>query len=373
MKVTIDGRAANWYRGTGIGTYTYQLINNINQIDFYNKYNIYISKNSNLDLNFKKNFNVLYSTQDIINNFWQAVAMPNAINDDIIDIYHVPQNGIGTNFSVNSPKVITLHDIIPLKLPETVSDNYLKIFNKQFSEILGNIDGIITVSNYSKSDICKNLNFPEEKIFVTHLAAEEQYMPLDKIYCKNFLKDNYNINDDYILYVGGFSPRKNILGLIEAFNTSKPKLKKDTKLIILGSKGKSFESYKNRAENLGLSEDVIFSGFIPTEHMPIFYNSAQMLIYPSFYEGFGLPPIEAMACGTPVIASNLTSIPEVVGDAAILINPHDSDSISNAIISLSLDNNLRKSLIQKGLNQSSLFNWKQTAFETINIYKKISL
>ena len=373
MKITIDGRAANWYRGTGIGTYTYQLINSINQIDFYNKYNIYISKNSKIDLKLKKNFNVLYSNQDVINNFWQDVAMPTKIDEDSTEIYHIPQNGIGTNFSVNTKKVITLHDIIPLKLPQTVSDNYLKIFNNQISSILNNIDGIITVSNYSKLDICKNLNFPEEKIFVTHLAAEEQYVPLDKTYCKDFIKNNYNIVDDYILYIGGFSPRKNILGLIEAFSLAKNKIKKNLKLIILGTKGKSFEIYKKRTEELKIENDVLFPGFIKTEHMPIFYSSALMLVYPSFYEGFGLPPIEAMASGTPVVASNLTSIPEVVGDAAVLINPYNQEDISEAIEKVALCPELRRNLIRKGLSQCALFNWKQTAFETINVYEKLIL
>ncbi|MGL5616882.1 MAG: glycosyltransferase family 4 protein [Sarcina sp.] len=373
MKVTIDGRAANWYRGTGIGTYTYQLINNINQIDFYNLYNIYISKDSSLDLKFKKNFNLFYGLDQVKNNFWQDVAIPNKIKDNTADVYHIPQNGIGTNFLVDNPKVITLHDIIPLKLPETVSDTYLKIFNDQIYHILNNIDGIITVSNYSKLDICKNLNYPEEKIFVTHLAAEDQYIPLDRTYCKNYLKTNYNISDNYILYVGGFSPRKNILGLIEAFNMSKNKLPLDSKLIILGTKGKSFDLYKKRAEELNLEKDIIFPGFIKAEEMPIFYNSALMLVYPSFYEGFGLPPIEAMACGTPVIASNITSIPEVVSDGAFLINPYDSVAISEAIKEVYLNENLRKNLILKGFKQASSYNWKQTAFDTINIYKKISL
>ncbi|WP_066871729.1 glycosyltransferase family 4 protein [Clostridium mediterraneense] len=371
MDITIDGRASNWYRGTGIGNYTYQLINNINQVDFINKYTIYISKNSNLDLKLKKNFCLKHSDRKISNNFWEDIKSPNKINYANTNIYHIPQNGIGLDSDSDIPKVITLHDIIPLKLPKTVSENYLKIFNDQLPSILKNIDGIITVSNYSKEDIHKTLSFPKEKIFVTYLAAEEQYKPLNKKYCKAFLKENYNISDNYILYVGGFSPRKNILGLIEAFSTALPKLPSSTKLVVLGRKGNSYELYKSKVHELNLESKVIFPGFIPTDHMPIFYNSALMLVYPSFYEGFGLPPIEAMASGTPVISSNLTSIPEVVGDSSISVNPADIDEISKAIIELTSNTELRNSLIKSGLIQASKFNWKNTAFETINSYSSI--
>ena len=254
-------------------------------------------------------------------------------------------------------------------MPETVSDNYLKIFDTELPKILNNISGIITVSNYSKDDIHKTLGFPKEKIFVTHLAAESQYKPLDKSMCRMFLKEHYNLDDNYILYVGGFSPRKNILGLIEAFSKSVPSLSPSTKLVIIGHKGLSYENYKNRAIALGIEDKVIFTGFIPTNHMPIFYNSALMLVYPSFYEGFGLPPIEAMACGTPVISSNLTSIPEVVDNATMFVNPEDISDISQSIVKLATDSNFKNNLIQKGFNQSAKFNWHNTARETIKAYE----
>lgn len=371
MKITIDGRASNWYRGTGIGNYTYQLLNNINQIDFINKYDIYIAKNSTLDLNLKNNFSLKYSNKEINNNFWEDVKSPNIINSASVDLYHIPQNGIGLNENLNIPQVITLHDIIPLKLPETVSDNYLKTFHEEIPKILKNISGIITVSEYSKDDINKTLGFPKEKIFVTPLAAEKQYKPLDKAYCKRFLSENYNIIDDYILYVGGFSPRKNIIGLIEAFNLSLKKLKPNTKLIIIGRKGASYELYKSKVEKLGLDSHVIFTDFIPTSHMPMFYTGALMLVYPSFYEGFGLPPIEAMASGTPVVSSNLTSLPEVVGDCSVLINPSDPVSISEGILKIALNPDFRSLLIQEGFIHSSKFNWKNTAFETISAYESL--
>lgn len=370
MKISIDGRASTIYRGTGIGNYTYQILKNINQIDKMNDYNIYIPSNSSLDIQLGDNFKINTCTNLSKNNFWQDVGEENKILMPC-DIYHTPQNGVGILKNSEIPQIITLHDIIPLKMRETVSNNYLEIFDNQMPKIMQTIDGIITVSEFSKKDIHETLGFPKEKIFVTKLASESQYKILNKNIAKKFIETTYNLKNDFILYVGGFSPRKNIIGLIEAFNLSKNKLKKDTKLVIIGYKGASYEMYKNKALSLNLENDVIFTGFIESSHMPYFYNCATMLVYPSFYEGFGLPPLEAMACGTPVICSNITSIPEVVEDGAMLINPSDITEISNSIIKLSNDENFRQDLIHKGLKQSQKYSWKKTAMETINAYTSI--
>lgn len=373
MKIGIDSRAANWYRGTGIGTYTYQLINSLNKIDAFNEYLIFMPKNSNYDIAFNDNYKIKNITQCMNGNFWDEVNIPNILKNKDIDLYHVPQNGVGLPKEKTCPFVITLHDIIPYKMPETVGDKYLKIFLEKIPKIISKCDGIITVSNYSKMDIIKAFNYPEEKIFVTHLANEDIYMPLNKEKCKQFISKNYNIEDDFILYVGGFSPRKNIVGLIEAFSkiSTKPN-NKNKKLVILGQQGKSYSLYKKTAEDLHLCDKVIFPGFIPLEHMPIFYNACKLFVYPSLYEGFGLPPIEAMACGVPIIASNLTSIPEVVGDSGILINPYNINELSLAMENVLEDNVLRNNLIEKSLLRSSNFSWIKTANNTLNAYKNIA-
>ena len=369
MKIGIDGRAAKWYRGTGIGTYTYQLINNINKVDTINDYLVFLPENSALDLS--DNFNVELVRASASTNFWDEVRVPNILDDNNIDLYHVPQNGVGLYTNINCHKAITLHDIIPLGMPETVSDRYLYIFNNELPKIINNCDGILTVSEFSKQDIAREFNFPKDKIFVTHLAAEDIYRPLDKCQCKKILEDEYNIKEDFILYVGGFSPRKNIVGLIEAFSLLPTDIKRTLKLVITGKKGISYELYKKRAIDLNIDDDVIFTDFIPLEKLPIFYNASKLLAYPSFYEGFGLPPLEAMACGTPVIASNVTSLPEVCYDSALLINPHDVYDLKNSIEIVLKDEALRKNMITKGLIQSSKYSWDVTAKSTINAYKEI--
>ena len=370
MKIGIDGRAAKWYRGTGIGTYTHELLDSLNKSSSHNDYLIFLPECSCLD-NLKNNFKIELTNTNLEENFWDQVHVPNIIDDKNIDLYHVPQNGVGLSPKINCKKVITLHDIIPLKMPQTVSDRYLRIFNEELPNIINSCDGIITVSNFSKSDISCEFNFPKDKIFVTPLAAENIYRPLNKEKCKNIIKSKYKINDDFILYVGGFSPRKNILGLIEAFSLISHSIRKNTKLVITGKKGASYDKYKKRTEQLKIKDDVIFTGFIPLEDMPIFYNASKLLAYPSFYEGFGLPPLEAMACGTPVVASNVTSLPEVCSNSAILINPYNINELSLNMEKILDDKLLYITMSNESIKRSLNFSWGNTVTKTLSAYDNI--
>lgn len=371
MKTGIDARAAKWYRGTGIGTYTYQLINSINRVDNENNYLLFTPENFNMDYQLKDNFKIKSIKENKENCFWDEVNIPNFLLGENIELYHVPQNGVGLPKNKDCPFIITLHDVIPLRMPETVSERYLKIFNEELPKIIPLCDGIITVSNYSKDDISKAFNFPKEKIYVTYLASEDIYKPLDKIFSKRLIKTKYLIEDNYILYIGGFSPRKNIIGLIEAFSLLPKNLLESRKLVIAGNKGLSYELYKKRAEALHIADKVIFPGFISMEDLPYLYNAAELFIYPSFYEGFGLPPLEAMACGVPVITANTTSIPEVCEDACVFIDPHNVYALRDSITAGINDLDLRKSLIQKGFLKVDSYSWDTTAINTIEAYKKV--
>lgn len=372
MKIGIDARAAWRYRGTGIGTYSYQLISNLNVMDKLNDYLVFMPDDTISSIPFGNNFDIQVISSEKNENFWKEVDIPNLLTNTKIDLYHVPQNGIGLPTEKKCPFAITLHDIIPYKIPETVGPQYLEIYLKEIPKILPLCDGIITVSNFSKKDISKTLNYPEEKIYVTYLAAEDIYSPKNKKMCKTFIKNKYAVCDDFILYVGGLSPRKNIKGLIESFNVLKSKYKKTIKLVILGKKGRSYYDYRDLAYSLSLKDDVYFLGQVPIEDLPVFYNAASLFCYPSMYEGFGLPPIEAMACGTPCITSNSTSIPEIVGDGAITCEPNDIDDIADKMLTLLENEKLYREMSIKGLEKSSSFSWKKTAVETMSIYEKIS-
>lgn len=372
MNIGIDARAARWYRGTGIGTYTYQLIYNINLMDKINRYLLFLPDENVSDLNPGDNIDFRTIAEDKKENFWEEIDIPNILNDTGIDAYLVPQNGIGLPREKKCPFIITLHDVIPYRMPDTVGPQYMQIYSREIPEIIPMTDAIITVSDYSKKDIARSLNYPIDRIFVTHLAAEDIYFPQNKSLCREFVSKKYGINNKFILYVGGFSPRKNIKGLIQAFSLIKHKLKEPFNLVILGKKGRSYYDYRDTAYELGLKDDVIFTGYVPVEELPLFYNAAHIFCYPSFYEGFGLPPLEAMACGTPTIASNITSIPEVLGDDAVYINPQDVHDISDKLLSLIEDEALRLQISFKGLRRSSMYSWKRTAVETIQVLTKLA-
>lgn len=371
MNFGMDGRAGFLYKGTGIGTYTYELLKALNLLDDLNRYVIFMNQSCDLDMDFKNNFSLISYNQTITDNFWDTISFGPSLKDKKLDLYHNPQNGIGLPKTSRVPIITTLHDIIPLKMPETVSDKYLAMFSQNINNILKASDAIITVSNYSKEDIAKTLNYPYEKIYVTPLASQNVYKPIDKFLAKSLIKRRYKINKDFLLYVGGFSPRKNILGLLEAFSMIS-KNNPNLLLVIAGTKGKSYDIYKNKVTKLGISSKVLFPGFIPLEDLNNFYNGAEAFVYPSFYEGFGLPPLEAMACGTPVIASNTTSIPEVLGDSALLVDPYDILQLKEAILRILEDKALRQTLIFKGFVKNSKLTWGATAKKTLKVYENIS-
>jgi glycosyltransferase involved in cell wall biosynthesis len=371
MNIGIDGRAAKWYRGTGLGTYTYQLINYLNKIDDMNDYLVFMPENCKQDIYFKNNFKLNNIDECKNNSFWDEVNVPNTLKDMNIELYHVPQNGVGLPEDKKCHFIITLHDIIPYMMPETVGDRYLKIFSEHMPDIVSRCDGIITVSNYSKNDIIEFFGFPKDKIYVTHLASEDIYKPLNKHMSKLITQKKYFIDGDFILYVGGFSPRKNIIGLIESFSKLLSIYKKDIKLVIAGKKGLSYDTYKTRAEELSILDKVVFPGFISIEHLPYVYNASKLFVYPSFYEGFGLPPIEAMACGIPVIASNTTSIPEVLGNSALLVNPNDIDKLCYSMFRVLIDRDLSEKLTLSGIVKASELSWSKTAKQTMLAYSKV--
>ena len=371
MKIGIDARAADWYRGTGIGTYTYQLINSLIDVDSENQYTLFLSSREAASKNVNTNVHCKIIPNNQNTNFWDQVKLPVVLEKENIQLYHIPQNGVGMPKHKTCPYVITLHDIIPLKMPETVSDRYLKIFHEELPESLQFCDGIITVSNYSKKDISEAFNFPLEKIYVTYLASEDIYSPINRSESKKYIQDKYGISTDIILYVGGFSPRKNILSLIDAFSLLPSRHIKKNTLVIAGNKGQSYELYRARVEKLHLEDHVFFTGFVSMEDMPQLYRAAELLVYPSFYEGFGLPPLEAMASGTPVVAATSTSIPEICGDACLLVNPYEITEIKDAMLSILEDTTLKNALVEKGIKKAESFCWSDTALETIKVYESI--
>ncbi|AEF97057.1 glycosyltransferase family 4 protein [Methanotorris igneus] len=356
---------------TGIGNYVYNLINELSKID---KGRIYL-------INYKENNLFPELNKIIIKNpfekfpkkpfyFWHLYLNYYLNRKKLdLDIIHSPENiPIFVKLKYQK-KIITVHDIIPYIFPKTsIKLNYYR-YKYIFPLILKTTDKIITDSYHTKKDLIKHFKIPEDKIKVIHLAANENYKPLKEEEI-NKIKRKYNLNYPVILYVGALSANKNIPTLLKAFY----KLKKQGikhKLVITGEKRWKYKSIFETIEKLNLQKDVIFTGYVPDEDLPALYNAADLFVYPSLYEGFGLPPLEAMACGTPVITSNTSSLPEVVGDAGIMVNPYDVDELANKMYNVLTNDGLREELSKKGLERAKLFSWKKCAEEHLKVYEEV--
>lgn len=370
MKILIDSRAANWYRGTGIGTYTYNLLKHLIPFNNNNLYTLLWS-GENFEEFENDNCKIIMGSKKH-KRFFEEFYIPNYSNNHSINLYHIPQNGIGLTPSDNILNVVTIHDLIPYILPETTGVGYLKNFLADMPKIIEHADGILTVSEYSKKDILKFFpSFPAERIFVTPLAANNNFVKLNKEETKSAVQKRFNFNENYIMYIGGFSTRKNVLSLINSFNDIYSKLKEPVKLLIVGSLRDEGLKLKKYADSLPIKENIIFTGFIEEEYLPTIYNGCSLFVYPSLYEGFGLPPLEAMSCGTPVLASKTTSIPEVVLDNKMLFDINDIEDFKNKLVNILNSPELLTELSQNALEISSKFSWNHTAKLTLEGYSKV--
>lgn len=369
MKIAIDCRGINWYKGTGIGTYTQNILLGMLKIDkedmFYlpwagDDYKKYKTNNSLFILSSKKH-----------HIFFEDSYFPKYLLNENIDIYHIPQNGLGLSENISCDPIITIHDLIPYTMPETVGSGYLKKFITYIPKSIYNAKKIITVSEYSKKDILRYFPVKENNVCVTPLAASEIFRPMDKEKCQSILKEKYNIDSPFILYIGGFSKRKNVGLVIDSFINIYKNLPHKISLVIAGSGKDTLDELKSKVSQFHMENKIIFTGFLEDDMLPIFYNASVVFVYPSLYEGFGLPPLEAMSCRTPVISSNVSSIPEVVGDSGVLIDPYSKTELGEAMLKLLSDEALLNLYGEKGYERSKLFSWEETASRTLEIYKMV--
>jgi glycosyltransferase involved in cell wall biosynthesis len=231
-------------------------------------------------------------------------------------------------------------------------------------------DHIVTLSHYSAGDIARTYTVDPGKITVTYLAAGCAFFPRDKEACRDLVAKKYGFSDPFILYVGRLQARKNLPRLLEAY----ARVRRDgarKKLVLVGKKDWMYEKIVQRVTELRLESDVIFTGYAAKEELPILYNAAEVFVFPSVFEGFGLPIVEAMACGVPVITSFGSSLEEIAGDAALLVDPFSTDSLENAIRKLLGSPDLKQHLAEKGLRRSAQFSCRRAAAQTIEVYEKV--
>ncbi|HEY4686718.1 MAG TPA: glycosyltransferase family 1 protein [Candidatus Subteraquimicrobiales bacterium] len=306
---------------------------------------------------------------------WEQRHLPNLIKDTPVDVFHAPIYVLPLPFTLQNKikTVVTVHDVTYSFRPQDYSPEALAYLNLYVPISLRMADHVIAVSESARAGIIEYFRVEEEKITVIPLAPASQFVPKDKNEIEKFRKD-YGLPEEFILNLGSLVRRKNLLLLLEAYAILKEKEALPHQLVVAGGDA-SVGTYRHeilrKISSLNLEDRVILTDYFPDYHLPLLFSAAKVFVYPSLYEGFGLPPLEAMACGTPVITSNVSSLPEVVGNAAIKVSPTDPLELAQALEKILGDESLRENLKEAGLRQAANFSWRNTARETLKVYQKV--
>lgn len=376
MKIGIDAR---FYgpSGKGLGRYTEKLIKNLEKIDFQNQYFIFLRKENWKDYN-PQNPNFRKVLADLP---WYTVEeqifMPRIISKHKIDLMHFPHFNVPIFYFGDF--VVTIHDLILLKFSTkkatTLGPILYKIkylgYKRVITRAIKKAKKVITVSNFTKNEIATYFNLNPEKISVTYEACDGiEYGQLSLPESRFLL--NHKIVKPYILYVGNAYPHKNLEKLLEVFKKLKNNSKFNFQLVLVGRPDYFYQRLEKQAQELGLlkNNSVVFFGFASQKDLAHLYRKASLYIFPSFIEGFGLPALEAMSYGLPVVASGTSSLPEILDDAALFFDPKDNKDMISVITKVLNDQNLRKKMVQKGYEQVKKFSWEKCARETLVTYHK---
>ncbi len=296
---------------------------------------------------------------------WENTGLPLLLLKDRIRLLHSTMNV--APWWVPCPFVVTIHDLAYLRYPHVHPRGrraYLTLLTRWTAR---RVRAVIAVSTYTAQEVEKLLSLPGERITVIYEGVDADYQPRPRDEVESFRRER-GLPERYILCVGNLEPRKNLPRLVEAYARVRAP---GVPLVLLGPRGWEYDEIFRRVEALDLSGRVVFPGFVSREELPLWYNGATIMVYPSLYEGFGLPPLEAMACGTPVLTSNSSSLPEVVGTAGLQVPPDDTDAMAAEMQRLLDDATLRSELSQRGVERARLFSWTKMAQETADLYRRL--
>jgi glycosyltransferase involved in cell wall biosynthesis len=368
-KIGIDAR---FYRSStaGIGRYTRGLLHQLSQIDRENEYHIFITPEDDKEYDIKaKNFHkvVVPITHYSVAEQTKFLLILNKYKFDLVHFLNFNHPIFYTK-----PFITTIHDLTMLLYPVGRSQkSWLRkyAFNKVMKNAAQKSSSVIAVSDRTREDIIKYIGGRKNKIKVIYEACDDMYhnrYPASKLL--EFRK-KYHLTDKFILFVSQWRPHKGLPELIKSFEILKSKYNISHKLVITGKPNKHFPSIIQTIKKSKYYQDICLPGFVPDSDLPLFYNSAEAFIFPSFYEGFGLGPLEAMACGTPVVSSNLSCMPEILGDAPVYFDPNKVANMAEKIYSVISNPHLRQKIKKKGLLRVKKYSWRKMAQETLLLYR----
>jgi glycosyltransferase involved in cell wall biosynthesis len=355
MRVGIDVRSSRG-RKTGIGFYVHNLVNGLQehgglQVSLY-------GLKGDSDLNTPQRM------------FWENFTLPSEIRKDELDIFHFP-GFAGSMGSGKHKKVTTVCDLIGMIYPRNLAPVSRFYWQKWLPACIKNSDALIAISEHTKADIVRILGIPENKIHVTLLAADSVFRPMYDAERLKTISQKYRLPKNFMLTLGTVEPRKNLSRLVKAFTGYVRRTESDLHLLIAGKADWGYQEVAGVVGEEGVESKVKFTGYVDDEDMPGLYNLAKFFAYPSLYEGFGLPLLEALSCGRSVMCSNTSSLPEVAGDAALYVDPLDVKDIERAIERFDIDARAREDFSNRAVLQAAKFSWKKTADKTIDVYKEV--
>jgi len=355
------------YRSAGVSRYIHNLMRCLPTADAALRYEAFTSVRGGAYPGWLLHLSHLPTHRPLARMLWEQLCGPVCTRK--LDLLHSPV--YVSPLLAPCPTVVTIHDLSFIKLPGTFragNRSYLRLFTRLSAQ---KAEKVIVVSENTKRDAALLLGIPLERMVVIPNGVDAAFRRVqDRALVAEFRRRR-GLPSKFLLYVGTIEPRKNLTTLIRAFARLKERGNVDHALVIGGSKGWMYEPVLGLAQDLGLSREILFPGFLSPEELPLWYNAADVFAYPSLYEGFGLPPLEAMACGTPVIASNASALPEVVGVAGVLVDPLDIEAWVAAMEELLLNPALRRSLGDAGLQRARRFTWQHSAQMTAQLYREI--
>ena len=386
MKIAFDWSLVPGERA-GIGQYSYNLAYALSRVDHVNEYILYVLMTASRRAAIKDgsvapppgDFRVEHRTIPFPYQLFRYMKLPGMgatfreymLGDIDADIFHSNTFCVPRFRDKKRKVVVTVYDVSVFTHPECHKKMNIKHCLGGIRDAIKYADSIIAISEHTKQDLIKYLNAPPELITVTHLAAGSEYHEVKDKKKLKAVREKYGLPEDYILFVGSLEPRKNVKTLLKAYANMREGLKKDLPLVIAGGKGWMNSGIPGMVKDLKIEKRVRFAGYIDGADIAAVYSGAALFVYPSLYEGFGLPILEAMSCGAPVITSDTSSMPEVAGDAAVLINPTDVDELGEALKRVIENEGLRLSLREKGLARAGTFSWERCARETLDVYRKV--
>ena len=376
MRILIDYFSLVYSLG-GVKKYIVNILEQLSKIDDENEYVLLDFKNQGQDIfSLKKPNFRLVNTNLFSANIYKKISF--FLNYPPLNLFidQEPDVSFFTNYSVypvkSNKKILTIYDLSFIYFPQHIASRNLYFLKKTVKRSIKKANKIITISNAIKKEIIKEFNVNDRDIEIISPAVDLDFFKPCKEDSILKVKEKFKIKGSYFLFTSTLEPRKNITGILKAYTALPKQIKKDYSLVLAGGKGwqdkELLEGIKKSKEE---GNNIIQIGYVPEKDLPVLYSGASIFLYPSFYEGFGIPILEAMACGVPVVTSNISSMPEVAGDSAVLVNPHNADEIKDAIIRLIQDRSLREELVRKGFLQAKKFSWEVSASRLLRVFKEV--